>query len=138
MTLDETQNKKIDDLFKDVNLEPEPEITPEIKQNATNLTHALVGAFKGITNLYAEKTGYNSIALTDNDCEELEKALIPLGDEILKLVAVLPYLPLILFAVGYTMRVISEISQKRKEKKNMQMANPSVEDNKKYLKNWKV
>lgn len=128
MSLDESQNKKIDDLFKDVNLEPEPEITTETKQNATNLTHALVGAFKGITNLYAEKTGYNSIALTDSDCKELEKALIPLGDEILKLVAVLPYLPLILFAVGYTMRILSEVSEKRKLKKQMQTANPPVED----------
>ena len=131
MPLDETEQNKIDDLFKDVDLNQEPEITQETKQNATNLTHALVGAFKGITNLYAEKTGYNSVALTDSDCNELEKALIPLGDEILKLVAVLPYLPLILFAVGYTMRVLSEISQKRKERKNMQMVNSPVEENKK-------
>ncbi len=131
MPLDETEQNKIDDLFKDVDLNQEPEITQETKQNATNLTHALVGAFKGITNLYAEKTGYNSVALTDSDCKELEKALIPLGDEILKLVAVLPYLPLILFAVGYTMRVLSEISQKRKERKNMQMGNSPVEENKK-------
>ena len=131
MPLDETEQNKIDDLFKDVDLNQEPEITQETKQNATNLTHALVGAFKGITNLYAEKTGYNSVALTDSDCKELEKALIPLGDEILKLVAVLPYLPLILFAVGYTMRVLSEISQKRKEKKNMQIATPPEETKKK-------
>ena len=131
MPLDETEQNKIDDLFKDVDLNQEPEITQETKQNATNLTHALVGAFKGITNLYAEKTGYNSIALTDNDCKELENALIPLGDEILKLVAVLPYLPLILFAVGYTMRILSEISQKRKERKNMQTATPPEETKKK-------
>lgn len=124
MPLNESQTEKIDELFKDVDLGPEPEVTTETKQNATNLTHALVGAFKGITNLYAEKTGYNSIALTDNDCKELEKALIPLGDEILKLVAVLPYLPLILFAVGYTMRILAEISEKRKLKKNAQTANP--------------
>ena len=128
MTLEDSQQNKIDELFEGVNLEPEPEITPETKQNATNLTHALVGAFKGITNLYAEKTGYNSIALTDSDCKELEKALIPLGDEILKLVAVLPYLPLILFAVGYTMRILAEISEKRKLRKNMQTANLPVED----------
>lgn len=130
MPLDETEQNKIDDLFKDVDLEPEIEPDKQTQQNANNLTHALVGAFKGITNLYAEKTGYNSIALTDNDCKELEKALIPLGDEILKLVAVLPYLPLILFAVGYTMRVLSEISQKRKERKNMQIATPSEETKK--------
>ena len=131
MPLDETEQNIIDDLFKDVDLNQEPEITQETKQNATNLTHALVSAFKGITTLYAEKTGYTSVALTDSDCKELEKALIPLGDEILKLVAVLPYLPLILFAVGYTMRVLSEISQKRKEKKNMQIATPPEETKKK-------
>lgn len=119
----------LDDIFSDVNLDDEPNdmSKPENKQATTNITHALVQTLKGITGLYASKTGIQSIALNDNDCLELEKALIPLNQELLKFVEILPYLPLILFALGYGGRIMAEWSDRKKSKKANAQIRPDKE-----------
>lgn len=61
-------------------------------------------------------TGIPELALTEEDKDQLTTALEPLGADILRLIAILPYLPLAIFAVGYTVRVAYGIRNKSKKK----------------------
>lgn len=108
----ETQDEDLDELFTDVDKQ-----TEENKNETPNteLIAAFVSAISGITKIASEHSGIKSLALTQNDEATLKTALAPLSKYLMQMLTFLPYMPLIVFAMGYTARVVGEIQQKRKE-----------------------
>lgn len=76
--------------------------------------HLVATAFQSLSKIISRKVGIEEIALTDEDVEDLEKALEPLDLSVLEKISA--YLPLTLFVVGYSIRVMLAIQEKRKLK----------------------
>lgn len=88
----------------------------ENQTGSVELISAFVSALSGISKIGSEHTGIKSLALTPSDEKTLQNALAPMSKYLMQMLTFLPYLPLIVFAIGYTGRVMSEVSAKRKEK----------------------
>lgn len=111
-------NNNVDDLnelFDDVdNVNTNNNNTPGENYQ---LVEAFVKAISGITQIASSHTGIKSLALTPYDEKTLTEALLPLAKYLSKMLEILPYLPLLIFTMGYTARVLGEVTQIRKEKR---------------------
>ena len=87
-----------------------------------SITGGLTKSLQKLSKLASRKTGLQSVQLTDEDTEELADALDPLMDDLAKYIDVLPYLPLVIFAIGYAAGIIAEVLDRRK--------NPQTQDRK--------
>jgi hypothetical protein len=111
------QEEKMEDDFSDFDeklFSNEKEENGEKKPDS--LLIAFVSALKGITQIISQHTGLKSIALTDDDEQTLIVALKPLEKYIMGLVDFFVYMPLIVFSLGYTLRVLDEMKEKKKIK----------------------
>ena len=70
-----------------------------------------------ISRMMARKFDLASVELTDEDAKDLAEALEPFKDNLDKIITILPYVPLILFSIGYGARIWDEKSKKKKLKK---------------------
>lgn len=91
---------------------------PKMPQGSEMVIRPLVMAIQGITKVISEHTGLQSVKLTDEDVDTLSDALKPLASWIVQFMDLLIYMPLIVFAIGYTLRILDEITEKKKAKKS--------------------
>ena len=87
-------------------------------QGSEMVIRPLVMAIQGITKVISEHTGLQSVKLTDEDVDTLSDALKPLASWIVQFMDLLIYMPLIVFAIGYTLRILDEITEKKKAMKS--------------------
>lgn len=117
-------NVDIENLFANTPVGPallNDEVSDEDYQNlkaGTNVLKSLVITLQKLSRFASRKTGLESVELTDEDVDELTDALEPFAKEILKYIEFLPYLPLIMFAVAYGIRILSEIDEKKQAGKD--------------------
>ncbi len=104
----------LDDLIKSIDKQTEQKTDTTLP--VISILPSFIEAIKGITEIISEHTGLMSVRLTDNDCKTLNVALKPLEKYIMNMVNMFIYLPLIVFAIGYTLRIISEVRDKKKDK----------------------
>ena len=91
---------------------------PKMPQGSEMVIRPLVMAIQGITKVISEHTGLQSVKLTDEDVATLSDALKPLASWIVQFMDLLIYMPLIVFAIGYTLRILDEVTEKKKSKKS--------------------
>ena len=106
----------IDDLLKDLDKQSKESRDTDSSIPQISVIPPFIEALKGISEIVAEHTHIESIRLTAADCETLKTALKPLEKYIMQFLNLMIYLPLIVFAIGYTMRIITEIKDKKKDK----------------------
>ncbi len=106
----------IDDLLKDLDKQSKESQNTDSSIPQISVIPPFIDALKGISEIVAEHTHIESIRLTAADCETLKTALKPLEKYIMQFLNLMIYLPLIVFAIGYTMRIITEIKDKKKDK----------------------
>ena len=94
----------------------EPDNTSTNKKENILTPHLISESAQQLSKMLARKTGIASMELTKEDKEDLENALIPLEDKLDSLIAYLPYLPIMMFAVAYGLRVFGEYQHNKKEK----------------------
>jgi len=109
------ESNGLDDILK--NVEETDNAKEETKDvNPDILLSTFLTAVQGITVIISEHTGLKSVALTDSDIKVLNEALKPFVDYIASFVKLIVFLPLIMFLIGYTMRIVSEMKEKKKYK----------------------
>ena len=91
---------------------------PKMPQGSEMVIRPLVMAIQGITKVISEHTGLQSVKLTDEDVDTLSDALKPLASWIVQFMDLLIYMPLIVFAIGYSLRILDEVTEKKKSKKS--------------------
>ena len=91
---------------------------PKMSQGSEMVIKPLVMALQGITKVISEHTGLESVKLTDEDVATLSDALKPLASWIVQFMDLLIYMPLIVFAIGYSLRILDEVTEKKKSKKS--------------------
>ena len=79
-----------------------------------------------VSRMMSRKFDLASIELTDEDANDLAEALEPFEENLDKILKIIPYVPLILFAIGYSARVWEERSKKKKLKKKNVVKKPKV------------
>ena len=79
-----------------------------------------------VSRMMARKFDLASIELTDEDANDLAEALEPFEENLDKILKIIPYIPLILFAIGYSARIWEERSKKKKSKKKNVVKKPKV------------
>lgn len=109
------ENNNLDDILSAVDENTETDNNQNVNVDA--VLYSFLIALQGITTVISEHTKLQSVALTDNDVSTLKSALKPFVNQIMKLVDIIIYLPLITFSIGYTLRILDEIKTKRKLKK---------------------
>ena len=118
-----SDERDIDSILKEFNASTEsaPQQPAAVEHILTpeNLTHSLAS----LTKMLARKLDMPEIALTPDDEEDLTNALKPFADKLDLLIKYLPYLPLGIFAAGYSIRVYSGVKRKSDEKKASKIAN---------------
>lgn len=110
----EEQDKinNLDELLKSIDKQTEQ----KVEQPQISIIPSFLEAVKGITEVISEHTGLQSVKLTDKDVDTLKVALKPLEKYIMSMINMFIYLPLIVFAIGYTLRIVSEVRDKKKDK----------------------
>ena len=116
MNEDDKEDKTIEDLMKDFNNQE------KTQSNTVNVKHIftpelLTNSIASITNIIARWSEIPEIKFSDADKEDLTNALEPFRDKLDILLKYLPYLPLGMFSIGYGMRVISGMKNKKEKKK---------------------
>ena len=106
-------NPELENIFNQIDNLKQPE--QEQKKPKVDITHSLSKTISKLSIFASRKTGLQSVAINEEDAKELEDALEPLMDDLAKYVDILPYLPLIIFVVGYVAGIVGEIMQRRKE-----------------------
>ena len=91
---------------------------PKMPQGSEMVIRPLVMAIQGITKVISEHTGLQSVKLTDEDVDTLSDALKPLASWIVQFMDLLIYMPLIVFAIGYSLRILDEVTEKKKAMKS--------------------
>ena len=91
---------------------PEGEEKKEIKPGM--LTKMLVSSLAGVSKILARKTEVKEWELDDHDQHDLESALAPFESELYKLLQYIKYLPIAIFSIGYTFRVIDGMKNRKK------------------------
>lgn len=132
-------NNDLDKLLNELDKQSHNQNNTQEQPPQISILPSFIEALKGISEIVAEHTGIQSIRLTETDCNTLKTALKPLEKYIMSLLNYMIYLPLIIFAVGYTLRIVSELRDKKKDtvKKTakegftVERENKTVEDNKK-------
>lgn len=125
MSLEDEINKAMSDLNNQSQANPElngqtqppaqePIFTPE------NLARSL----QPISRMVSRRTDIKSIELTDDDVKDLGNALEPFKDQLVKLITLVPFLPLFLFSIGYSIRIYIEYRDKKKLKANKKASLP--------------
>ena len=94
----------------------EPDNSSTDKKDNILTPHLISESAQQLSKMLARKTGIASMELTKEDKEDLENALIPLEDKLDSLIAYLPYLPIMMFAVAYGLRTFGEYQHNKKEK----------------------
>ena len=111
---------ELDDILNAVDKSDNPDTenkdNKDNSQNSEAILYAFLIALQGITIVISDHTKLKSIALTDGDVNTLKSALKPFVSYIMQLVDIIIYLPLITFAIGYTLRIVDELKTNRKEK----------------------
>ena len=79
-------------------------LTPELLSNS----------LESITKLMARKSGIKEIEFTKQDNEDFINALKPFEDKLDEILKYLPYAPLIIFSVGYTIRIYGGFKEQKK------------------------
>ena len=106
-------NPELENVFSSIDAlggnEGESKSKPKI-----SITGGLTKSLQKLSKLASRKTGLQSVLLTDEDTDELADALDPLMDDLAKYIDVLPYLPLVIFAIGYAAGIIAEVLDRRK------------------------
>lgn len=126
MTADVTdaETKEIDDLMKKYQSSSEQSLpSPDGEEKKKEikpgiLTKMLVSSLAGVSKILARKTEVKEWELDDRDQNDLETALAPFEDELYKLLQYIKYLPLAIFSIGYTFRVIDGMKNKSKNLKD--------------------
>jgi hypothetical protein len=115
---EEQSNSELEDILK--NVDQNNKETPEDNLNLQpdDLIYSFLLAVQGITQVIGEHTQLKSVVLTDQDLKILTNALQPLKKYIIQLVNYIIYLPLITFMIGYSLRIVNEMKNKKKLKKN--------------------
>ena len=90
----------------------------KMPQGSEMVIRPLVMAIQGITKVISEHTGLQSVKLTDEDVDTLSDALKPLATWIVQFMDLLIYMPLIVFAIGYSLRILDEVTEKKKAMKS--------------------
>lgn len=118
----DTESKEIDDLMRKYQTSPEQtlpapdgEEKKEIKSGI--LTKMLVSSLAGVSKILSRKTEVKEWELDDRDQKDLENALAPFESELYKLLQYIKYLPLAVFSIGYTFRVIDGMKNREKNAK---------------------
>ena len=111
---DDNLENLISQSLEQANNEPDNAST-NTKENILT-PHLISESAQQLSKMLARKTGIASMELTKEDKEDLENALIPLEDKLDSLIAYLPYLPIMMFAVAYGLRVFGEYQHNKKEK----------------------
>jgi hypothetical protein len=114
----ELENEIENEIGEEISEEEQQEqIEQEEKVEINPRTIAI--AMQGISKILARKFDIQSFELTNEDVEDLANALEPIKDQMSSLVGYFPYLPIIIFLIAYASRVILEIMEKRKGKKEI-------------------
>ena len=90
----------------------------KMPQGSEMVIRPLVMAIQGITKVISKHTGLQSVKLTDEDVDTLSDALKPLASWIVQFMDLFIYMHLIVFAIGYTLRILDEITEKKKSRKS--------------------
>jgi len=116
----------IDDIKNEIpDGEEEQEETQSIKKKI--LTPKKVAkSIQPVSRMMSRKFDLASIELTDEDANDLAEALEPFEENLDKILKIIPYIPLILFAIGYSARIWEERSKKKKLKKKNVVKKPKV------------
>lgn len=89
---------------------------------------ALVHSLSSITKMIARKLDFPEVELTPDDEIDLTNALMPFADKLDLLIKYMPYLPFGIFIGGYSLRIISGYSARKKEKMAMLNGKPKQPD----------
>jgi Na+-transporting methylmalonyl-CoA/oxaloacetate decarboxylase gamma subunit len=108
--------------------ESQEQIEQEEKVEINPRTIAI--AMQGISRILARKFDIQSFELTEQDVNDLTNALEPIKEQLGSIVGYFPYLPIIIFVIAYASRVIVEIMEKRKGKKEIVKTEEKVNENK--------
>ena len=119
---------EFDDLLKHFPDEEEGNDNEKKIPDADTMIYGFVAALQGVTKIISEHADIPEVALTDDDVQTLSQALKPLASWIMSVVQYMIYLPLIVFSVGYTLRVIQGLKH-RKERKKKEIDIPKTEGN---------
>ncbi len=116
----------IDDIKNEIpDGEEKQEETQSIKKKI--LTPKKVAkSIQPVSRMMSRKFELASIELTDEDANDLAEALEPFEENLDKILKIIPYIPLILFAIGYSARIWEERSKKKKLKKKNVIKKPKV------------
>ena len=106
-------NPELENIFSQIDNLKQPE--QEQKKPKVDITHSLSETISKLSIFASRKSGLQSVAINEEDAKELEDALEPLMDDLAKYIDILPYLPLVIFVIGYVAGIIGEIMQRRKE-----------------------
>ncbi|MEM3845902.1 MAG: hypothetical protein QXU98_09395, partial [Candidatus Parvarchaeota archaeon] len=71
-----------------------------------------------ISKIIASKTELKSVEFTPDDEKQFYDSLYPLNDQLIELLKYMAYLPLIIFVIGYSVRVYAEYRDKKKALKS--------------------
>ena len=120
--VDDAEAKEIDELMKKYQSSQEqslPTVEGEEKKEIKPgiLTKMLVSSLAGVSKILARKTDVKEWELDDHDQKDLVEALAPFESELYKLLQYIKYLPLAVFSIGYTFRVIDGMKNRKKNEK---------------------
>jgi hypothetical protein len=85
-------------------------------QSIDTMLYGFVEVIASMTTIVSEHTGLKSVALTEADKKTLIEGLKPLSKYISSMLNYIIYMPLIIFSIGYTLRILKEMKDKKKVK----------------------
>jgi|GEM_PF-2375781 len=112
----EENNDDIDNIIDN------PDAINENEQENQNIkfdSRLLVNALASFSKIASRKFKIPEIELTDEDKEDLKNALSPFEDRIGEWIKYLPYLPLAIFVIGYSLRVYTAYKEKKDKEKQI-------------------
>ena len=112
----EENNDNIDDIIDNPDAINENE---EENQNIKFDSRLLVNALGSFSKIASRKFKIPEIELTDEDKEDLRNALIPFEDKLGEWIKYLPYLPLTIFVIGYSLRIYTAYKEKKDKEKQI-------------------
>ena len=117
MSLEDEINKAMSDLNSQSQPNPELNGQPQPPAQEPIFTpENLARSLQPISRMLSRRTDIKAIELTDDDVKDLGNALEPFKDQLVKLITLVPFLPLFLFSIGYSIRIYIEYRDKKKLK----------------------
>ena len=112
----ESKEDEIDNIIEN----PEGEIEKEEKKpDVVFSASMLVNALGSLSKIASRKFQIKEIELTEEDKQDLTNALLPFEDKLSELIKYLPYMPLVIFSIGYIGRVYIAYKDKKTKEKEM-------------------